>query len=120
MLCAISLHSHTKHLPISPSFLYTDPKFLVADHDLKSRPPRLYWFDAPTMKAAAQIPLSSPYVVAVQSNHNKQLSLPLQPSVDKVGEFKITPQVHAAYAVTWFGLSTAGMYMTRKLILRGR
>jgi len=45
---------------------------------------------------------------------------PVQPTAEKVGEFKVSPAVHAGYACTWFGLSAAGMYMTRKLITRGR
>jgi len=45
---------------------------------------------------------------------------PARPTAEKVGEFKISPAVHAGYAFTWFGLSTAGMVMTRKLITKGR
>ena len=45
-------------------------------------------------------------------------SFPVKPSEADVGEFKVTPSVHAGYAFTWFGLSSAGMYMTRKLLLR--
>ena len=39
-----------------------------------------------------------------------------QPTLDSIAEFKVTPAVHAAYAVTWFGLSLAGIIMTRKLM----
>ena len=45
---------------------------------------------------------------------------PVQPKEQYVGEFKVTPEVHAGYAVTWFGLSGAGVVMTRKLLMRGR
>jgi hypothetical protein len=45
---------------------------------------------------------------------------PLQPPVSAVGDFKTTPMIHVGYATTWFGLSAAGMYMTRKLITKGR
>ncbi|KAL3786867.1 hypothetical protein HJC23_013788 [Cyclotella cryptica] len=45
---------------------------------------------------------------------------PARSSREHVGEFKVTPEVHAGYAVTWFGLSGAGMVMTRKLLNRGR
>ena len=45
---------------------------------------------------------------------------PVRPSQEYVGEFKVTPEVHAGYAVTWFGLSGAGVIMTRKLLTRGR
>lgn len=49
-----------------------------------------------------------------------KLSFPLQAPPDKVGEFTISPTIHAGYAITWFGLSGAGMIMTRKLLSRGR
>jgi hypothetical protein len=45
---------------------------------------------------------------------------PLRPPVQSIADFKTTPLIHAGYAVTWFGLSGAGIYMTRKLITRGR
>jgi len=48
------------------------------------------------------------------------LLYPLQPPVSCVGAFKTTPAVHVGYAATWFGLSGAGWYMTRKLITKGR
>ncbi|GKY90819.1 hypothetical protein MPSEU_000054700 [Mayamaea pseudoterrestris] len=100
------------------------PKYLVADHDISSKPPKLYWFDAPTMKAVGNVPLSAPYFTAVRPTSDKitgsSSSLPLAPTADQIGEFKVTPAVHVGYAVTWFGLSAAGMVMTRKLILKGR
>ena len=49
-----------------------------------------------------------------------KLVFPLQSPSDKVGEYKISPMIHAGYAFTWFGLSGAGMIMTRKLLTRGR
>jgi len=45
-------------------------------------------------------------------------TFPLQPNQDTVGKFKIIPDIHLGYAVTWFGLSLAGMIMTRKLVIR--
>ena len=48
------------------------------------------------------------------------LLYPLQPPVSSIGNFKTTPAVHVGYAATWFGLSGAGLYMTRKLITKGR
>lgn len=45
---------------------------------------------------------------------------PVQPSAGKVGDFNISPFIHAVYAVTWFSLSTAGLYMTRIMMTRGR
>ena len=47
-------------------------------------------------------------------------TFPVRPTAETVGEFKVTPATHAGYAVTWFGLSGAGMVMTRKLLTRGR
>ena len=47
-------------------------------------------------------------------------TFPVRPTAETVGEFKVTPTTHAGYAVTWFGLSGAGMVMTRKLLTRGR
>lgn len=47
-------------------------------------------------------------------------TFPVKPPLETVGEFKVTPMIHAGYAVTWFGLASAGLIMTRKLITRGR
>lgn len=47
-------------------------------------------------------------------------TFPVRPTAETVGEFKVTPFTHAGYAVTWYGLSAAGMVMTRKLLTRGR
>ena len=48
------------------------------------------------------------------------LPYPLQPPISSISEFKTTPSVHVGYAITWFGLSGAGLYMTKKLITKGR
>lgn len=53
-------------------------------------------------------------------DHNHGVVFPIKPSIETVGEFKVLPPTHAGYAFTWFSLSGAGMYMTRKLITRGR
>ena len=60
------------------------------------------------------------YVTEVvdSKKQHQQESWPVCPSADKVGEFKVTTSVHAAYAFTWFGLSTAGLYMTRILLTK--
>jgi len=47
-------------------------------------------------------------------------SFPARAGREFVGEFKVTPAIHAGYAFTWFGLSSAGIFMTRKLLSRGR
>ena len=57
----------------------------------------------------------------MNSNTSKQIvSFPVKPIDKTVGEFKVLPETHAGYAVTWFGLSGAGMIMLRKMITRGR
>jgi surfeit locus 1 family protein len=43
-----------------------------------------------------------------------------RPTVDQIDVPKVSPAIHAGYAVTWYGLSLAGVLLTRKLILRGR
>ena len=53
-------------------------------------------------------------------NSSSEVQYPLRPPIDSVADFKTTPAIHAGYAATWFGLSGAGIYMTRKLITRGR
>jgi surfeit locus 1 family protein len=42
----------------------------------------------------------------------------VRPAVDQVAMPKVSPAIHAGYAVTWYGLSLAGVLLTRKLILR--
>ena len=45
---------------------------------------------------------------------------PIKSTADALKEFTITPEIHMSYAITWFGLSAAGVMMTKKLMLRGR
>jgi len=45
---------------------------------------------------------------------------PIKSTVDGFKEVTITPEIHMSYAITWFGLSAAGVMMTKKLMLRGR
>jgi cytochrome oxidase assembly protein ShyY1 len=60
-------------------------------------------------------------LVDEESDDTTSTSLfPLKPPVSSVGDFKTTPLIHVGYATTWFGLSAAGIYMTRKLVTRGR
>jgi surfeit locus 1 family protein len=68
-----------------------------------------------------------PFVTAVSGSDNtngnkalQDIAWPVTPTADKVGDFKVSPTVHAGYAFTWFGLSGAGLYMTRMLLTRGR
>jgi cytochrome oxidase assembly protein ShyY1 len=55
-----------------------------------------------------------------QVRTSTERKFPVQPPLETVGELKLTPMVHASYAFTWFGLAGAGVFMTRKLITRGR
>lgn len=57
---------------------------------------------------------------ASSSSSASLLPYPLQPPISSISEFKTTPSVHVGYAITWFGLSGAGLYMTKKLITKGR
>ena len=54
--------------------------------------------------------------------HEKDAKLvfPLQSPADQVGQYKVSPLIHAGYATTWFALSASGMYMMRIMLTRGR
>ena len=41
---------------------------------------------------------------------------PVKPTLSQSIEFKIMPEVHAGYSATWFALSLAGVFMTKKLL----
>ena len=85
---------------------------------------QLFWFDPIALQAIAEndkeISLLTQVLVKDQNGGGGSAEFPLKPPVSSVAEFKTTPAVHAGYAVTWYGLSAAGFYMTRKLISRGR
>lgn len=135
---------------------FVAPKFLVAQHNLSTRPAVLYWYDLPAMLAVAGIPFPEPQqqesvaaagellllvtqvkdddddvdggtAAAATTTTTSATALPassspwpVQPTADKVGDFKVSPAVHVGYAATWYGLSAAGIYMTRMLLTRGR
>lgn len=96
------------------------PRFMVPQHDLSTRPPRFYWMDQETMEDIAGIDNGESLVIVQVKSDNGELQYPAQPPADAVGDFKTTPMVHVAYAVTWYSLAAAGLVMTRKLITRGR
>ena len=106
----------------------------------------LYWYDIPTMLEIAHPSymdheeddphhdetthaphhdLVLPYATRVVEDHDdgtggsSVTTWPIAPTADKVGDFKVSPSIHVGYAVTWYGLSTAGLYMTR-LLMRKR
>ena len=110
------------------------PKFLSPIHDERN-PNQLLWMDRAALEAKTGTVGQNPMLLtetaeaddidrtaaAVASSAAAQApTFPVRPSAATVGEFKVTPATHAGYAVTWFGLSAAGVVMTRKLITRGR
>jgi cytochrome oxidase assembly protein ShyY1 len=56
----------------------------------------------------------------VQDGAKDETTFPLAPSAQQVGGFPVPPAMHVGYAVTWYGLSLAGVYMMRMLLARGR
>jgi len=125
------------------------PKFITPVHDYSKRPLQLFWVDGVALKAIAYEQPSQSQSTGDTTTDEEEVSLliqvvdydtnddtdtttnnttnaeevllyPLQPPVSTITQFKTTPSVHAGYAFTWFGLSTAGLYMTRKLISKGR
>jgi cytochrome oxidase assembly protein ShyY1 len=58
--------------------------------------------------------------IVAQTSEQPDEQFPISPNASGLGEFKVGPATHAGYALTWFGLSGAGMVMTRKLLTRGR
>lgn len=124
-------HNKVNDLVVVPSKPEQPKKsaVLVApQHDWKSFPPRLFWFDAAALQAISSLDQKhtdrneSPPIVLVTairpenaSNH-PHLSWPLSPPASSVGEFYVTPAVHVGYAFTWYSLSVAGMYMVRQMM----
>jgi len=109
------------------------PRMLVAEHNMKERPPRLFWYDLETIqqwigwKKSAPLQLymavsspSSDGGPQPSSSSSPSMSWPVAPPVEAVGDFKVSPVIHASYAVTWYGLSAAGLYMTRMMLTKGR
>lgn len=116
-----------------------EPRFITPIHDYSKRPLQLFWIDGLALKAIAadlytpeDLASNNETAMVVQvvedDGDNKSsdgsnegpLLYPLQPPVSSVGNFKTTPATHIGYAATWYGLSGAGLYMTRKLITKGR
>lgn len=69
------------------------------------------------MMTLSELSLDSPLLIQIEEEDGSTCGL-TRPSVDNVARPKVTPAVHAGYAVTWYGLSLAGLLLTRKLILR--
>lgn len=100
-----------------------EPTLFSPPHNLSRDVNRFLWLDRPSIEQATKTKGLSPPLI-IQTNDTKDdndtMTFPIQPNAMTVGEFKVTPPVHAGYAATWFGLSGAGILMTRKLITRGR
>lgn len=84
---------------------------------------KLLWIDRDAIEDMTSVKKGEhpPLFVEIEtgkSDTSQAPCFPVKPSVESVGEFKVTPSVHAGYAFTWFGLSSAGVYMTRRLLLR--
>ena len=119
-------NNHVQQVIVVPS-QEEKPRFLVAEHKMNERPPQLFWYDLETMqrwigwKEATTQPLRLyTAVAAADTQQQPQPTWPAAPPAHAVGTFKVEPAVHAGYALTWYGLSAAGLYMTRKMVTRGR
>jgi len=91
--------------------------------DCRDKVPKLLWLDRQAMAELTNCPsgYKPPLFVQIKDDQSTSSTIfPVRSSRDYVGEFKVTPEIHAGYAATWFGLSGAGVLMTRKLLVRGR
>lgn len=95
------------------------PRFMSPPHP---DPKRLLWMDRSALEAGTNTEGSSPVLVIETTSDDDRSggAFPATPNTSAVAEFKVTPPVHAGYAATWFGLSGAGIIMTKKLMTRGR
>jgi surfeit locus 1 family protein len=112
-------------IPIKPE----QPRIITPQHDFSKNPPQLFYMDEAALNELAginqyAIVSSAPKPMLLQeirsSTNEGSVKFPVQPPLETVGEFKVTPMIHAGYALTWFGLASAGVVMTRKLITKGR
>lgn len=55
-----------------------------------------------------------------QPQNNNNNDYPQRPTLTYIGQHRLNPEMHVGYAITWYGLAVAGMYMTRHMILKGR
>jgi len=115
------------------------PSFFIPKQSTKTKDNTLLWMEEEALRNATNTnamiassdqskenKLQPPLILFVETgndnsnNDSKIISFPVKPNAETVGEFKVMPFTHATYAFTWFGLSTAGVIMTRKLITKGR
>jgi surfeit locus 1 family protein len=81
----------------------------------------LLWMDRVALEEDTQtMGLYPTYILQTHDEEGKGVKAqwPAKPTLATVGEFKVSPATHFGYAATWFGLSSCGMIMTRKLLLR--
>uniref|UniRef100_A0A7S1GK23 SURF1-like protein n=1 Tax=Cyclophora tenuis TaxID=216820 RepID=A0A7S1GK23_CYCTE len=97
-----------------------EPRFMTPEHNFDKSPPRFFWMDKKTLEEIAEVPQGQGILLKQVGDGQEKSTFPILPPLETIGEFKTTPAVHVGYAFTWFGLSGAGLYMTRKLITRGR
>jgi cytochrome oxidase assembly protein ShyY1 len=98
-----------------------EPRFMTPDHELHKQPMQMFWVDQAALENVANIPEGKGTLLTeLQTTEIDHIHWPVKPGVETVGEVKTTPAVHAGYAITWFGLSGAGIIMTRKLLTKGR
>jgi cytochrome oxidase assembly protein ShyY1 len=105
----------------------TEPRFLKPPAVDKRNPKVLLWMDVEAIKEKTRIETESTLPILIETELTEDIQegpsiphYPIKPSTQTVGEYKVTPAIHAGYAVTWFGLFGAGVIMTRKLITKGR
>ena len=103
------------------------PTFMSPPHNSKESRP-LLWFDRLAMERKTGTVGTAPLLLKETSGklpttftEDKSIvQFPVKPSIETVGEFKVPPSTHAGYAATWYGLSGVGIFMTQKLMIRGR
>ena len=104
---------------------FTPPSRLeMKGNDSSNAIQKLLWLDRQAIAELTDCPSdqSPPLFVQIRDDScdDGKHVFPARSTREYVGEFKVTPEVHAGYAVTWFGLSGAGVLMTRKLFSRGK
>jgi len=117
------------HQPFVHVDKYKEPRFFKPPSVDHRNSKILLWTDVDTIREKTKIENTAdkiPILIATNNQEEntekstREIRFPIQPLTQNVGEFKVTPTIHAGYAVTWFGLFGAGVYMTRKLITKGR
>ena len=56
-----------------------------------------------------------PAIVEVISSNDAPTTYPAARRYKQLAEFSVAPETHATYAVTWFSLATAGVFMTHRI-----